>query len=114
MNEKKKSLGYGVFFTTAFHRPVTGREWVWTATDEQMQVLYDIEQLWETLRGTRYLYSFREVHDDDGDGWVITLHDRAKAESHWKRFWGFPSSATFVLQALQLLYKQTCEEAADV
>ena len=117
--QPKKSLGYGATFSCARIQPVTGREWVYTATEDQMKVLYEIEDLWAGLVPNRYHFIFREVHgipgDPDFDGWTISMREIGGAKSSWKRFRGFPPSAHFVLSALQKMYAQFVarEEAAD-
>jgi hypothetical protein len=110
LDKPKKSLGYGMTFSSARIRPVTGREWVFTATDEQMKVLYEIERLWGTFEGKNYVGVFMELHgipaDPDFDGYKLLVRN-VHTGKHVCRFYeGFPESYGFVLGEVLKLYSR--------
>lgn len=107
INASKKSLGYEFNLSTARCRPLTGREWVYTATDDQMALLYKIEALWTTLDDSRFYFTFKEVHEKDGfDGWIVSAYDKSAGKGYWKRYAGFPGSRGDVMTALRRLVSQ--------
>ena len=106
----KKSLGYGVIFTANHIRPNTGKEWVYTATDEQMEILYKIEALFDSLVSDKFAYTFYEIHgtpeEEDFEGWEVCVRRRYSGDREYTRFRGFPVSAQQVLSAIQATYRR--------
>lgn len=120
LDKPKKSLGYGMTFSSARVRPVTGREWVYTATDEQMKLLYEIERLWGTFEGKNYVGVFQEIHgtpaDPDFDGYKLLVRNVNTRKNACEFYEGFPESCSFVLSEVLKLYSRLriAEEALDV
>jgi len=114
LNKPKNSLGYSVGFSTARVRPVTGREWVYTATPDQMKTLLKVERMFGTLQAKNHTYVLMELHDDDFDGYALTVRHCPTGHSASRKYRGFPGSASNVFQELCRLQDECDEKAANV
>ena len=98
-NKSKTSLGYNVCFSSNPRVMPTGREWVFTASDEQIELLYEIERMVAGFGSMDYRYVFCEHHGSDFDGWVAWAHNQRTKKTLVSFHEGFPASVVEVKSA---------------
>lgn len=104
---------YATAFSTASRDLVTRHDIV-DATDDQLEVLSDIERRWGTIVAKHYHYAFRLlVENGEVEGWKLSIWNRETHTVHWKEFSGFPGSALHVFQAQHLLFEQMRERERE-